>query len=164
MFLSQKHLGHTFTDTAEAGGRNVSDGPRHSLGPRLMAKTAGSNCTITHPHFTEGFFRILLWFSSVYTTFSDCEKQWKVAVNRFSGAQSPPQTHRRKHFCTNTDAATETHTCHLPPSRAALLTCTRGTFLATLSSSVSSVCSVFYSFGGNFPLFLLVQTEPRAIG
>lgn len=68
MFLSQKHLGHTFTDTAEAGGRNVSDGPRHSLGPRLMAKTAGSNCTIIHPHFTEGFFRILLWFSSVYTS------------------------------------------------------------------------------------------------
>lgn len=119
-----------------------------------MAKTAGTNCTIIYPHFTDGFFRFF-YGSAAPTLF---RKQWKVVVNRLSGAQSLPPTHRRKHFCTNTDSTTETHTCHLPPLRAALLTCTRGTFLATLST-VSSVCSVFYSFGGNFPLFLLVQTQ-----
>lgn len=96
-----------------------------------------------------------------FSHFSEDEKQWIL--------RCPDHQHRR--HLANTSAPTPTRArkrrAHLSPllppqllRAALLLTCTRGTFqLATLSSCRSVPFSA--SFGGNFPLFLLVQTPNR---
>lgn len=118
---------HTLTHTPT----EVPDGPSRSLGQRLMAKTAGSNCTINHHRFTEGFLSILLRFSSAHTfhTFR------KTRNNGFSGApRSPTPTLPRKHFGTNTYSGTET---------------TR-TLVATVAATVVESCASAHMYAWNF--------------